>query len=53
MSVEPSEGFVDGSANCLDTYFAEIGVFARVAFASTEFLLVGERLVDIEGCREA
>ena len=52
MSVESSESFVDGGADCLDTYLLEVSVCARVAFASTEFLLVGERLVDIEGCRE-
>ena len=52
MSIDTSESFVDVLANCVVAYFLEVGVFASVAFSSFVFLVVGKRLVNVEGCRE-
>ena len=52
MSIDASESFVDEFANYVVAYFLEVGVYASVAFSSFVFLLVGKRLVDVEGCRE-
>ena len=53
MSVNTSECFFDVFANGFFACVLDMGVFACVAFPRFEFLVIGKRLVDVKGNREA